>query len=304
MARSVDGGKQMFTRANDFGFSKNPEETLEFWDKDAVLSDVVWAYREVKPDVVINRFYHDKKYDTHGHHTASAMLSVEAFDLAAKADLVGAFATLELPRVAVRQPVLRQLDLPAFRQFLAEQAVHVANAVAVGRDTDGRHGFHEAGGEATKATIAERRIAMLIDSSVSRLPPFLTANAGLNSGFMIAHVTAASLASENKSLAHPASVDSLPTSANQEDHVSMAANAATKARRVVLNLERLLAIEFMIGMQALEFRSPLKSSPSIEKIKKAYRTVVPKLEADRVLSVDMDQTLHFLRTQTIITSDS
>ncbi|MDX1910901.1 MAG: PIG-L family deacetylase [Saprospiraceae bacterium] len=82
MARSVDGGKQLFTRANDFGFSKSPEETLFFWDKDAVLSDVVWAYRQVKPDVVINRFYHDKKYDTHGHHTASAMLSVEAFDLA------------------------------------------------------------------------------------------------------------------------------------------------------------------------------------------------------------------------------
>lgn len=86
MARKVDGGKQLFTRANDFGFSKNPEETLRFWDKDAVLADVVWAYRQVKPDVVINRFYHDKKYDTHGHHTASAMLSVEAFDLAAKPD--------------------------------------------------------------------------------------------------------------------------------------------------------------------------------------------------------------------------
>jgi LmbE family N-acetylglucosaminyl deacetylase len=87
MARSVDGGKQMFTRANDFGFSKSPEETLRFWDKEAVLSDVVWAYRQVKPDVVINRFYHDKKYDTHGHHTASAMLSVEAFDLSGKADV-------------------------------------------------------------------------------------------------------------------------------------------------------------------------------------------------------------------------
>lgn len=86
MARSVDGGKQLFTRANDFGFSKNPEETLRFWNKDAVLSDVVWAFRKTEPDVVINRFYHDKKYDTHGHHTASAMLSVEAFDLAGKAD--------------------------------------------------------------------------------------------------------------------------------------------------------------------------------------------------------------------------
>jgi LmbE family N-acetylglucosaminyl deacetylase len=86
MARSVDGGKQLFSRANDFGYSKNPEETLRFWNKDAVLSDVVWAFRKTRPDVVINRFSHDKKYDTHGHHTASAMLSVEAFDLAGKAD--------------------------------------------------------------------------------------------------------------------------------------------------------------------------------------------------------------------------
>jgi LmbE family N-acetylglucosaminyl deacetylase len=86
MARSVDGGKQRFSRANDFGFSKSPDETLRIWDKNEVLADVVWAIREVRPDVIVNRFYHDKKYDTHGHHTASAMLSVEAFDLAGKAD--------------------------------------------------------------------------------------------------------------------------------------------------------------------------------------------------------------------------
>ncbi|MCW5924595.1 MAG: PIG-L family deacetylase [Saprospiraceae bacterium] len=86
MARSIDGGRQLFTRANDFGFSKNPEETMRIWDKEAVLADAVWAFRQTQPDVVINRFYHDKKYDTHGHHTASAMLSVEAFDLAGNAD--------------------------------------------------------------------------------------------------------------------------------------------------------------------------------------------------------------------------
>lgn len=85
MARSIDGGKQRFSRANDFGFSKNPDETLKIWNKEAVLSDVVWAIRETQPDVVVNRFYH-KKSDTHGHHTSSAMLSVEAFDLAGKAD--------------------------------------------------------------------------------------------------------------------------------------------------------------------------------------------------------------------------
>jgi LmbE family N-acetylglucosaminyl deacetylase len=86
-ARAIDGGKQMFSRANDFGFSKNPEETLRIWNKEAVLSDVVWAIRKVQPDVIINRFYHDKKYDTHGHHTSSAILSVEAFDLAGRADV-------------------------------------------------------------------------------------------------------------------------------------------------------------------------------------------------------------------------
>jgi LmbE family N-acetylglucosaminyl deacetylase len=86
MARSIDGGKQRFSRANDFGFSKTPDETLRIWNKDAVLSDVVWAIRELQPDVLVNRFYHDKKYDTHGHHTSSAMLSVEAFDLAGKPD--------------------------------------------------------------------------------------------------------------------------------------------------------------------------------------------------------------------------
>jgi LmbE family N-acetylglucosaminyl deacetylase len=86
MARSVDGGQQRFTRANDFGYSKTPEETLNIWDKDAVLSDVVWTIRQTRPDVIINRFSHDDSRRTHGHHTASAMLSVEAFDLAGKSD--------------------------------------------------------------------------------------------------------------------------------------------------------------------------------------------------------------------------
>ena len=85
MARSIDGGKQRFSRANDFGFSKNPDETLRIWNRDAVLSDVVWAFREVQPDIVVNRFANDKKFDTHGHHTSSAILSVEAFDLAGQA---------------------------------------------------------------------------------------------------------------------------------------------------------------------------------------------------------------------------
>ncbi len=143
-------------------------------------------------------------------------------------------------------------------------------------------------------SISERRVYQIIGGQRG-LPPFLTDNPGLHSGMMIAQYTAAAIVSQNKTLCAPASTDSIVSCNGQEDHVSMAANAATKARRVVLNLERLLAIEFMIGMQALDFRRPLKSSPGIEKIKAEYRLVVPRLEDDRILSVDLEQTLEFLR---------
>ncbi|MDO8367519.1 MAG: histidine ammonia-lyase [Saprospiraceae bacterium] len=143
-------------------------------------------------------------------------------------------------------------------------------------------------------SISERRVYQLI-SGQRQLPPFLTDDPGLHSGMMIAQYTAAAIVSQNKTLCAPASVDSIVSCNGQEDHVSMAANAATKARRVVLNLERLLAIEFMIGMQALDYRRPLRSSPGIEKIKEEYRRVVPRLEADRVLSVDLERTVEFLK---------
>jgi len=106
-------------------------------------------------------------------------------------------------------------------------------------------------------SIAERRIALLIDSSLSKLPPFLVKNGGVNSGFMIAQVTAAALASENKTYAHPASVDSLPTSANQEDHVSMATFAARRLRDMSENTRGVLAIELLAAAQGLDFRAPL-----------------------------------------------
>ncbi len=143
-------------------------------------------------------------------------------------------------------------------------------------------------------SIAERRIYQLI-SGQRGLPSFLTDNPGLHSGMMIAQYTAAAIVSQNKTLCVPASSDSIVSCNGQEDHVSMAANAATKARRVVLNLERLLAIEFMVTVQALEFRRPLHSSPRIEDIVEAYREVVPRLEEDRILSVDMGKTVAFLR---------
>jgi histidine ammonia-lyase len=136
--------------------------------------------------------------------------------------------------------------------------------------------------------IAERRIAMLIDSSVSRLPPFLSADAGLNSGFMIAHVTAASLASENKSLAHPASVDSLPTSANQEDHVSMATFAARRLQPMIANVAHILGIELLAAAQGIDFLRPLASSPALESAHAALREHCPAMMQDRYIAPDIE----------------
>jgi histidine ammonia-lyase len=137
--------------------------------------------------------------------------------------------------------------------------------------------------------IAERRIAMLIDAGVSRLPPFLTADAGLNSGFMIAHVTAASLASENKSMAHPASVDSLPTSANQEDHVSMATFAARRLQPMITNTAHILGIELLAAAQGIEFLRPLQSSPPIEAAHALLRRECPSVDRDRYLAPDIER---------------
>ncbi len=143
-------------------------------------------------------------------------------------------------------------------------------------------------------SISERRVYQLI-SGQRGLPSFLTDNPGLHSGMMIAQYTAAAIVNQNKGLCTPASVDSIISCNGQEDHVSMAANAATKARRITLNLERLLAIEFMVAMQALEYRRPLRSSPRIEEIHLKYREVVPRLEGDRILHEDMEATIGFLR---------
>lgn len=136
--------------------------------------------------------------------------------------------------------------------------------------------------------IAERRIAMLIDTGVSRLPPFLTGNAGLNSGFMIAHVTAAALASENKSLAHPASVDSLPTSANQEDHVSMATFAARRLAAMLDNTAHIVAIEWLAAAQGIEFLRPLRSSAPLEDAHALLRTRCPAMPDDHYLAPDIE----------------
>jgi histidine ammonia-lyase len=137
--------------------------------------------------------------------------------------------------------------------------------------------------------IAERRIAMLIDASVSGLPPFLTPDPGLNSGFMIAHVTAAALASENKSLAHPASVDSLPTSANQEDHVSMATFAARRLQAMIRNTAHILGIELLASAQGIEFLRPLRSAAALEMAHALLREVCPSVDRDRYLAPDIER---------------
>jgi len=136
-------------------------------------------------------------------------------------------------------------------------------------------------------SLAERRIALLIDSTLSGLPPFLIAEPGVNSGFMIAHVTAAALASENKTLAHPASVDSIPTSANQEDHVSMATFAARKLADMALNVRHIIAIELLAAAQGIEFHRPMRTSEPLEEVHALIRAHVPALTEDRVFGPDI-----------------
>src|SRR5690606_18949769 len=137
-------------------------------------------------------------------------------------------------------------------------------------------------------SLSERRIALLLDPVLSGLPAFLVPNPGLHSGFMIAQVTAAALASENKSLAHPASVDSLPTSANQEDHVSMSTFAARRLDDMVQNAAAIVAIELLAAAQAVEFRAPKRTSPLLSRVVEAVRERVPRYEHDRYFAPDIE----------------
>ncbi|MUK27283.1 histidine ammonia-lyase [Aliivibrio fischeri] len=147
-------------------------------------------------------------------------------------------------------------------------------------------------------SLSERRMALLIDSGLSKLPPFLVDNGGVNSGFMIAQVTAAALASENKTLAHPASVDSLPTSANQEDHVSMATFAGRRLGDMAENTRGILAVELLAAAQGLDFRAPNKSSDRIEKAKKLLRERVDFYDKDRYFAPDIAKANSLLKEAT------
>lgn len=147
--------------------------------------------------------------------------------------------------------------------------------------------------------LSERRMAMLIDSNLSKLPPFLVDNGGVNSGFMIAQVTSAALASENKTYAHPASVDSLPTSANQEDHVSMATFAARRLQDMADNTFTILAVEWLAACQGLDFRAPLRSSEMIEEGKQRLRDKVSFYDEDRYFAPDIEAATQLLKQRAL-----
>jgi histidine ammonia-lyase len=158
--------------------------------------------------------------------------------------------------------------------FHAEPVALVADALAVA--------IAEIG------ALSERRIALLIDASLSGLPPFLVEHGGVNSGFMVPQVTAAALASENKSLAHPASVDSLPTSANQEDHVSMATFAARRLGDMARNSAGIVAIELLAAAQGIDFRAPLRTSASLQQVHALVRSRVAFYDHDRYFAPDIE----------------
>jgi histidine ammonia-lyase len=151
-------------------------------------------------------------------------------------------------------------------------------------------------------SLSERRIALLMDPALSGLPAFLTPDPGINSGLMIAQVTAAALVSENKQQAHPASVDSIPTSANQEDHVSMAAHGARRLARMVENAANVVGIELIAAAQGCDFHAPLKSSARLERVRELIRASIPRLASDRYLAPDIATTTGLVSSGALLAS--
>ncbi len=148
-------------------------------------------------------------------------------------------------------------------------------------------------------SLSERRVALLVDPALSGLPPFLTPDAGVNSGYMIAQVTAAALVSENRQRSHPASVDSIPTSANQEDHVSMATHGARRLLDMVANLRSVLAVELLVAAQGVHLRAPLVTSAPLASVLAVLRERVPPLDSDRLMAPDIDAAAALIESGTI-----
>jgi histidine ammonia-lyase len=197
----------------------------------------------------------------------------DLLEQAARTLLTEANAVTDNPLVFARKDSTSSDEALSGGNFHAEPVAFAADQVALA--------IAEIG------ALAERRVALLIDATLSGLPPFLVRDPGVNSGFMIAHVTAAALASENKSLAHPASVDSLPTSANQEDHVSMAAFAARRLHEMATNSATIVGIELLAAAQGIDFHRPLATSPRLDRVHRALRERVPFYEVDRILAPDI-----------------
>ena len=192
-------------------------------------------------------------------------------------------ATLEIEaNAATDNPLVLADAIVSGGNFHAEPVAFAADIVALA--------------VAEIGAIAQRRVALMVDPTLSYdLPPFLTANPGLNSGFMIAEVTTAALMSENKHLATPCSTDSTPTSANQEDHVSMAAHGARRLAPMVANLERILGIEALCAAQGIEFRAPLPTSAPLQAALARLRAAVPALGEDRFLAPDLEAAAALVR---------
>jgi histidine ammonia-lyase len=191
--------------------------------------------------------------------------------------------TLEIEANAVTDNPLVTVDgILSGGNFHAEPVAFAADQIALALSEIG--------------AIAQRRVALMVDPTLSfDLPPFLTPAPGLNSGFMIAEVATAALMSENKHLANPCSTDSTPTSANQEDHVSMAAHGARRLARMTANLSVILGVEALCGAQGIEARAPLQTSDRLQKGLATLRDTIPALGADRYMAPDLDAAAGLIR---------
>jgi histidine ammonia-lyase len=234
--------------------------------------DVATAFRELLAGSEIRASHHDCKrvQDPYSLRCQPQVLGACLDNLrhAARVLTIEANAVSDNPLVFVDNG-----DILSGGNFHAEPVAQVADLIAIC--------IAEIG------ALSERRMALLIDSHLSELPPFLVENGGVNSGFMIAQVTAAALASENKSLAHPASVDSLPTSANQEDHVSMATFAARRLQDMADNTAGVLAVELLAACQGVDFRAPLKTSALLQRAHATLREQVTFYDEDRYFAPDI-----------------
>jgi histidine ammonia-lyase len=209
--------------------------------------------------------------------------------LGAAWDLLGfAARTLGIEANAVTDnPLVLEDAIVSGGNFHAEPVAFAADQIAIALAEIG--------------AIAQRRVALMVDPTLSHdLPPFLTPDPGLNSGFMIAEVTTAALMSENKFLAHPCSIDSTPTSANQEDHVSMSAHGAVRLLRMTRNLSVILGVEALCGAQGIEFRAPLRTSPRLQKVLALIRHEVPPLGQDRLIAPDMERAAALIRDGALV----